>query len=254
MHYQKIDDIAFVAGRWPLDPDLETVVFIHGAGGTNLLWHYQVEALADSMNTIALDLPGHGSSEGKAMEQVGDYARSVSAFIQSTGVTRPAICGLSMGGAIVLQLLIDEQENYRAGVAANTGAKLKTQPFIFEMIENDYKGFVHGMYTFGISNKTNPAKLKPIVDSMEECPPGVVKGDFLACNTFNVMDRLHEIRVPVLVLTASDDQLTPVKFGKYVAEQISGAAIINIEDAGHLSPIEKPGEVAQAIRDFLEKQ
>ncbi|MFO8240060.1 MAG: alpha/beta fold hydrolase [Dissulfuribacterales bacterium] len=253
MYHQRIDDIAFVAGRWPLDPNLETVVFIHGAGGTNLLWHHQVEALADSMNTIALDLPGHGNSKGKAMERVEDYARSVSTFIQSIGVTRPAICGLSMGGAIVLQLLIGEQDNYRAGIAANTGAKLKTQPFIFDMIENDYKGFVHGMYTFGISNKTNPSKLKPLVDSMEECPPGVVKGDFLACNDFNVMDKLHEIRVPVLVLTASDDQLTPVKFGKYLAEQISGAAISNIEDAGHLSPIEKPEEVSQAIRGFLEQ-
>lgn len=205
------------------------------------------------MNTIAPDLPGHGNSEGKAMERVEDYARSVSAFIQSTGVKNPAICGLSMGGAIVLQLLIDEQDNYRAGITANTGAKLKTQPFIFEMIENDYKGFVHGMYTFGISNKTNPAKLKPMVDRMEECPAGVVKSDFLACNAFNVMDRLHEIKVPVLVLTASDDQLTPMKFGKHLAEQISGAAITNIEDAGHLSPIEKPEEVAQAIRNFLEK-
>ena len=37
MYYQRIDDIAFVAGRWPLDPNLETVIFIHGAGGTNLL-------------------------------------------------------------------------------------------------------------------------------------------------------------------------------------------------------------------------
>lgn len=253
MYYQKIDDIEFVAGRWPLDPNLETVIFIHGAGGTNLLWHHQVEALADSMNTIAPDLPGHGNSGGKAMEKVEDYARSVSAFIQSTGVKRPVICGLSMGGAIVLQLLIDEQDDYRAGITANTGAKLKTQSFIFDMIENDYKGFVHGMYSFGISDKTNPAKLKPIVDSMEECPPGIVKSDFLACDAFNVMDRLHEIRVPVLVLTASDDQLTPVKFGNYLAERISGAAIANIEDAGHLSPIEKPEEVTQAIRNFLEE-
>ena len=122
MYYQRIDDIAFVAGRWPLDPNLETVIFIHGAGGTNLLWHHQVEALADTMNTIALDLPGHGNSGGKAMEKIEDYARSVSAFIQSTGVNAPVICGFSTGGAIVLQLLIDEQDIYRAGTTANSGA------------------------------------------------------------------------------------------------------------------------------------
>lgn len=251
MQRQKIGDIAFVAGRWPLDPELETIVCIHGAGGANLLWHEQVEALADRMNTIAPDLPGHGESGGQAVDRIEDYARSMSEFIRSTGVKRPVICGLSMGGAIALQLMIDGREDYRAGIAANTGAKLKTHPSIFEMIENDYKGFVNGMYTFGISQKTDPAKLKPMVDSMKRCPPDVVKRDFTACNAFDVTDRLHEIQVPVLVLTASDDQLTPMKLGSYLAEKITGAEAITIEEAGHLSPIEKPDAVTRAIKEFL---
>jgi len=250
---QKIGDMAFIAGRWPLDPALETIVFIHGAGGTNLLWHNQVEALAGHMNTIAPDLPGHGGSGGKAMERIEDYAKSMSDFIQSTGAERPYICGLSMGGAIVLKLLIDEPESYSRGVAANTGAKLKTQPLIFELIEKDYKEFVNGMYTFGISKKTDPTKLKPFIDSMEECPPEVVKGDFKACDAFDVRERLHEIKIPVLVLTASEDQLTPAKFGEYLADQINGAAITNIEGAGHLAPIEQPEDFTRAISGFLER-
>jgi pimeloyl-ACP methyl ester carboxylesterase len=89
---------------------------------------------------------------------------------------------------------------------------------------------------------------------MEKCPPGVVKGDFTACNGFDVMQRLHEIKIPVLVLTASEDQLTPMKFGNYLAQQINGAKSVNIEDAGHLSPMEKPEEVTRAIREFLKRQ
>ncbi len=251
MEKHRIDDMAFVAGRWPLDPALQTIVFIHGAGGTSVLWHAQVKALAYRLNTIALDLPGHGDSGGKSMDRVEDYAASVSRFIRSTGALRPVVCGVSMGGAIALQLLIDEQEAFSAGIAANTGAKLKTMPFVFEMIEKDYIGFVNGMYTFAASAKIDPEKIKPLVDGMKKMPPEIAKGDFIACNGFDVMDRLDRIRIPVLVITAAEDQLTPVKYGRFLADKINGAEIVNIEDAGHLSPMEKPEAVTQAIDDFL---
>jgi pimeloyl-ACP methyl ester carboxylesterase len=253
MQRQKINDIEFIAGQWPLDHDRKTIIFIHGAGGTNLLWQNQVKELADTANTIAPDLPGHGGSGGTAMENISDYAASMAEFIKSTGVKRPVICGLSMGGAIVLQLMADRQEDFSAGIAANTGAKLKTQPLIFEMIEKDYKGFVNGMYNIGISKKTDPEKIRPLVEEMVKCPPEVTKGDFTACDNFNIMDRLDQIKIPVLVLTASDDQMTPPKFGQYIAQNINSSKIVNIENAGHLSPLEKPAEVSQAIRNFLEK-
>ena len=247
----KINDIEFSTGIWPLKPNLGTVVFLHGSGGTNILWQHQVEALSDKLNTIAINLPGHGNSDGKGMDRVEDYAKNVSTFIKSIDVSHPVICGLSIGGAIVLQLLIDEPENYRGGIIFNAGAKLKVMPLIFEMIEKDYQGFVTSMYTFGISQKTDPAKLKSLADSMAVCPPDVTRSDFNACNTFDVMDQLNKINAPVLVLTASDDQLTPIKYGQFLAEHIKNATLSNIEDAGHLSPVERPEEVARTIHDFI---
>ena len=61
------------------------------------------------------------------------------------------------------------------------------------------------------------------------------------------------MKVPVLVLTATDDVLTPAKYGLYMAEKIAGAIVYSIEDAGHLSPLEKPDEVNNAIRHFLQQ-
>lgn len=251
MQNVKINNIEFSAGIWPLNPNLSTIVFLHGSGGTNILWQHQVEALSDKINTIAINLPGHGNSDGNGMDRVEDYAKNVSTFIKSIDVSHPVICGLSIGGAIVLQLLIDEPENYGGGIIVNAGAKLKVMPLIFEMIEKDYHGFVNSMYTFGVSQKTNPAKLKSLADSMVACPPDVTRNDFNACNTFNVMDQLNKINTPVLVMTASDDQLTPIKYGQFLAEHIKNATISNIEDAGHLSPVERPEEVARTIHDFI---
>ncbi len=249
----KENGIEFTAGQWPMRPDLETIVFIHGSGGTNILWQAQVASLAVKYNTIALNLPGHGGSDGTGMDRMADYAKSVSGFLKSIDATNPVVCGLSIGGAIVLQLLIDEPDNFKAGIVVNAGARLKVMPMIFEMLEKDFPGFVNSMYSFGISKKTDPQKLKPLTDSMLACPPEVTRKDFTACNTFDVMEKLKAIKKPVRVMTASEDIMTPVKYGQFLAEQINTADIMNIEDAGHLSPVEKPEEVAQAIFSFIEK-
>jgi pimeloyl-ACP methyl ester carboxylesterase len=251
MYGSKVNDIGFVAGRWPLDGDIPTVIFIHGSGGTSILWHAQVEALADEMNTIALDLPGHGRSDGEGMKRIEDYAAVVDGFIESIQAPQPIPCGLSIGGAIVLHLLLETPEKYKAGIIVNSGARLRVMPLIFEAIENDYEGFINASYTTGISEKTDPSSIKPLVDSMAECPPEVASGDFGACDSFDVMDRVAEIDVPILVLTASEDRLTPVKYGTFLADHIRNSSIVHIEDAGHLSPMEKPQEITQAILEFV---
>ena len=106
MHELKSDGIGFVAGRWPLDKGLATVVFMHGSGGSRVLWHPQVEALADRMNTVAVDLPGRGRSDGEGLSSIPGYAARVAEFIESIEAPRPVPCGLSIGGGIVLQPFI----------------------------------------------------------------------------------------------------------------------------------------------------
>jgi len=255
MHQGKVGEWAFVAGRWPLDPCLPTVVFLHGSGGTRVLWEEQVRALAGVANTVAPDLPGHGASGGKGMNRVEGYAAAVSRFLESLGVPRPVPCGLSIGGAIALQLLLDDPgARYEAGVLVNTGARLRVAPLILEAIDKDYPGFVASMYTVGTGEKTDPSRIRPLADAMAQCPPRVTRGDFEACDGFDVMARLEGIRVPVLVLTASQDRLTPPKYGAFLAGRIPGASLVNIEGAGHLSPLEKPEEVSRALRDFLQER
>ncbi len=244
--------IGFTAARWPLDEGLPTVVFIHGSGGTGVLWKAQVEALAERMNTVALDLPGRGRSGGEGLGSIEEYAARVADFIESIEAPRPIPCGLSIGGGIALQLLLENRGKYEAGILVNSGARLRVLPLIFEVIEKDYEGFVNATYTGGISEKTDPSSIEPLIECMAGCRPQVALGDFRACDSFDVMERLPEIDVPVLVLTASDDRMTPVKYGRYLADHIREATIVNIEDAGHLSPMEKPEEVSRAVLEFIE--
>jgi pimeloyl-ACP methyl ester carboxylesterase len=250
---KEIGGFGFIAGRWPLDKEKSTIVFIHGSGSTGHFWKAQVEGMAERVNAVALDLPGHGRSGKDSKDDVEDYARAVVQFIQAIEVSKAIPCGLSLGGAITQQLLLDYPDQFSAGILVGTGAKLKVLPAIFEAIENDYPGFVDMIGKFASSPKTAPAVLQPFRNELSSCEPRVVCGDFQACNRFNVMQRLAEISVPVLIISAEDDKLTPPKYAEFLESGIPNAARTHIMDAGHIAPMEKPEEVNRAIIEFLDR-
>jgi len=248
---REMGGIGFTSGRWPLDPEKPTLIFIHGSASNNAFWKPQVTYFSEIMNTVAIDLPGHGTSRNPGKEKVSDYAEAVLDFIDLIQAPRPIPCGLSIGGAITQQLLVSQGDRFPAGILINTGARLKVMPLIFETIEKNYNDFVKMLFTLVISGKSNAEKLWPEFEACTICQPAVASGDFRACDGFNVMDALGLIEVPVLVLTATDDNLTPLKYGTFLANSIKNAELVTIQDAGHFSPIEKPLEVNRAINDFL---
>jgi pimeloyl-ACP methyl ester carboxylesterase len=81
MENRETGGIGFVAGHWPLDPDKPTLIFIHGSALTNVFWESQVKFLSEFANTVAVDLPGHGTSQGPGKENISDYAQLVMDFI-----------------------------------------------------------------------------------------------------------------------------------------------------------------------------
>lgn len=253
MEEREIGGIGFIAGCWPLNKEKSTIVFIHGSGSSGHFWKAQVKDLAERVNTVALDLPGHGRSGKDGKNTIGDYARSVAEFVRTTGLPRPIPCGLSLGGAIVQQLLLDFSKPLSAGILIGTGARLKVLPAIFEAIQNDYAGFKEMAAMLSASEKTDPKQIQVYSEDLNQCKPEVVYGDFQACNQFDVMDRLAEISIPVLIISAEDDKLTPPKYGQFLESRIPNAIRKHIMDAGHIAPLEKPREVNQAITEFLDR-
>ena len=254
MHEGNVKNIGYVAGNWPLDPGKPTIVFIHGSGGSSALWEKQVDPLKADVNTIAIDLPGHGRSKGPGMDSVTEYCAAVADFIETTGIPVPIPCGLSIGGAIVLQLILEHKTRFKAAILVNTGARLRVMPLLFETIKNDYKGYLNSIPVFAASGKTDPEKIASLMAESAKCLPEVAYGDFTACDRFNVMEMLPSITTPVLILTAEDDKLTPPKYGLYMKEQINNASFTEIKDAGHLSPLEQPEAFNRAVVDFLRNQ
>ncbi len=250
---QKTGGIGFLTGGWPLDPEKSTLVFIHGAGGNGYFWQAQIEALSDRVNIVALDLPGHGRSEGSGKDTITGYAESVNKLLGDIEAPKPVPCGFSLGGAIAQQLLMDFPQRYPAGILIGTGVRMKVGPIIFETIEKDFTQFVNMLGKMAASRKTNPEKIHFFKEELSKSDPQVVSGDFRACDRFDAESGLASIGMPVLIITAEDDVLTPAKYGDILEEKIQNTKRVHIMDAGHLMVLEKPEEINQAIIDFMDK-
>ncbi|TYT73821.1 alpha/beta fold hydrolase [Desulfobotulus mexicanus] len=238
-------------GEAPFDPEKPSLLFIHGAGLNGRFWKLQMEGLNSSANCFAITLPGREASQLPACTSVAEQAAHISEFLNHMEIKKPFLCGISMGGAIVLTLLANNPSGFSGGIIINSGARLRVNPGIFEMLEKDFKNFRNLQIQLSISPSTPADTVKPLLDAASTDNPETICKDFRACDGFDIMERLHRITAPVLILTASDDQLSPVKYGHYLKEHIPGSLMECIEGAGHLSPLETPLAVNQAILNFI---
>jgi pimeloyl-ACP methyl ester carboxylesterase len=101
-----------------------TVVFVHGAGGTLEQWHFQLPHLGPRWNTLAMDLPGHGESQGNGYRTIEDYRDFVRDLLDTLGITRSVLVGHSMGGGIVQRFALAYPAGLAAVVLVGTGARL----------------------------------------------------------------------------------------------------------------------------------
>ena len=87
--------------------------------------------------------------------------------------------------------------------------------------------------------------------ALRAVPPTVVHDDFWAANRFDLMDRVHEVALPTLILCGEEDRMTPLKYSEYLRDRIPGARLVVIPRAGHMVMLEQPRAVNEAIAEFL---
>jgi pimeloyl-ACP methyl ester carboxylesterase len=202
---------------------------------------------------IALDLPGHGASPPPASRSVAGYAGAVLGLLDALGLERAAFAGHSMGGAIALSLALDAPARVAALALVGTGARLRVAPAILQGTADPeaYARFADAAGGRAFGSGAGAALRRQHAEGLRALDPAVTHGDFLACDAFDVLARLPEIRAPTLVVCGTEDQLTPPKYARHLCDHIAGARLEMVPGAGHMVMLEAPGRVAGAIDGFL---
>jgi pimeloyl-ACP methyl ester carboxylesterase len=224
------------------------LVFLHGSGGCRESWHYQVRFFEDA---DAVDLPGH--PEGEPCTSIDDYVEWLRAYIRERVYTNVVLVGHSLGGAIAFLYALKYPHDLEGIVSVGSGARLRVHPMYLEELEKaigDPNRFVKFQ---DIGWELVDPELAQVVKRRGiENGPGVMLNDLRACDEFDIMNRLTEIRVPTLAICGSDDIMTPPKYSHHLVEKLPEARAVVIRGGTHMVFAEKPQEVNGAIDEFLQ--
>ncbi|AEH35436.1 alpha/beta fold hydrolase [Halopiger xanaduensis] len=237
--------------------DGPTVCYVHGSGGSRHVWKSQ-HRLADRTPVVALDLSGHGDSDdidaSAGYATLSAYADDVIAVAEATDAT--VLVGNSLGGAVVLHILLERANEFDpdAVVLTGAGARLGVLEDLLQWLEHDFDRaveFLHGDDRF--FHDPEPELRERSKERFHECGQAVTNRDFQTCHTFDVRDQLGEIDAPVLAVYGEYDQLTPPWFHEFLADEIEDSYLAGIEDAAHLAMLEQPDAFNDAVLEFLDE-
>ena len=223
------------------------LVFLHGAGCSSLSFYYQLRHFRSAK---AIDLPGH--PDGKPCETIDGYVEWVRGFIKARRYKNVVLCGHSMGGAIAMRYAQKYADELNGLVLMGTGARLRVHPYYMERCQEPGQDNVpwleqHLEHYNGVQEEVYPV----LRQRAAEVGPEVELNDLMACDSFDMMDCVSDIKVPTRVICGSDDVMTPVKYSKYLANSIEGARQKVIAGGSHFVHMQKYQQVNQEIEDFL---
>ena len=240
-----------------------SVVYLHSAtgegDGLELL-----DRLAERCDLVAPQFPGFGESEGiEAIEDMEDAVFHLLDLFERLELDRPAVVGLSLGAWMAVELATRYPERISSLVLVNPvglfieGAEIKD---IFgrgpdEMAEDMFADqshpmaqMMHAMAEFR-SDPTRMAEMpfeliRPLAQTM--AATAKLAWDPYLHNP-KLRKRLHRIAVPTLIVRGKQDTLVPAEHAAAYAAEIPGARLVEIDNAAHLLPMEKAGELADLI-------
>lgn len=257
----------------------ETILFIHGLGGTRQHWHKTLPALSKEYRALAVDLPGYGDSWLEEVPQdslLHFFANSLLALMDSLEISAAHLAGHSMGGQIAMLLALEHPERVQklvlaapAGIETFTEAEgqgLRTyvataypQKLTEEKIRQNYALNFYQMPEGAeelIQERLalNESSYFPIyANVLIKAVEGMLNAPLAS--------RLPELEPPVLILFGREDQLIPNRYlhpefttealARSGQQAIPRSQLIMLPEAGHLLMFEQPEAFNQALKNFL---
>jgi pimeloyl-ACP methyl ester carboxylesterase len=254
-------------GGKAFDGTQPTVILIHGAQNDHSVWALQARHLAhQGFSVLALDLPGHGRSDGPARHSVEDMAHWVLALMDAAGVTQAALVGHSMGSLIALATAHAAPARVRSLALLGATYPMKVSDTLLDAAQNDEQAAIDMINIWSHSSYAQKPSCpgpgfsvggmaRRLMERMAARNPAqLLHTDFSACNSYAGGEAATPtIQCPVLFICGSKDQMTPPKSAQALHAALAHARKVTV-DAGHQMMAEQPDAVLDALLAFLRQR
>ncbi len=229
------------------------------------MWRGQTSALAELGRVVNIDGPGHGKSELPPPFSLEDHAAAMTDVFAELGIGDAYLIGLSWGGMVAMRFALANPQRVAGLVLMDTSARKDSR-----LNRAKYRSLLPLARTLGLPRALIAREVSPkmfCAKTLRE-RPDVVSAFTRALSGFDrlgisragravmtdrtdISSRISEIRTPTLVLCGREDSATKPEESELIARRIPGARLSFIDDAGHLSALERPEVVTRHIVDFV---
>lgn len=235
----------------------ETIVFSNSLGTDLSMWDAVVEIVKPKFNVLRYDTRGHGqstiNSDSVSVKELGE---DVLELLDQLKLDKVTFCGLSMGGLIGQWLGIYYPERFQKIILANTAAKIgtaETWNTRIDLVKTNglsvlLKGTAERWFTPAFRGE-NPEVVSAILEKFKQNSVQGYLANCAAVRDADFRNELQNLKVPTLIISGLQDEVTTVADGNFMKENIPDSRHVQL-NANHLSAVELPEEFAKAIMDF----
>ena len=238
------------------------LLLVHGWPYDRTMWAGQLGGLATYARVLAPDLRGAGGSTVRGPYAIDQYADDLVAFLESLGVARAVVCGLSMGGYIAFSMMRRHRDRIRGLILADTRATADTEETranrqrLIEVIEREGMAALASRQLASSLARSTIERRAPLAETvrrmMASAPAEGAIGALRAmAGRPDSTPLLHTIDVPTLVVGGAEDSITPPDVLRKMAAAIPNSRIEILDHGGHLSPLERPAAFNHVVTEFL---
>ncbi len=238
------------------------VVLVHGLGGNHTVWNEVIPRLVGSFHVLAPDLRGHGRSPAPPGTPVGfaELAADLLHLLDARGIDAAHFVGLSVGAQLVLRLGLDAPARVRS--VTLVGGSLYTDGQTRAVAERWAETFAHdGPDAFALrllKDLYYPDWIEEHLEIADRLRAETPRQDYRAAvlwgqeaATFDERKRIATLVPPALIVQAMDDQVVDAAHGRILRQSIPRSQIRILPSTGHMVPVERPDETAEAIAAFV---
>lgn len=210
---------------------------------------------------VTWDPRGVGRS-GPARSPPGDFALDVTArdagsVADAVGLATSVVIGHSSGGAVALIYALRHARRVSRLILVSTAARwydpFRTEP---EVRYPETEAQMRDEFRASLATAVRePAKFQramgPLVDRARFSPARYRWTGEVEWSTYDVRDRLHDIRVPTLIVHGRDDRVIAVERAQELHAGIPGSRLEVLEDCGHWPFVEQRDPFVRAAISFL---
>lgn len=247
------------------NPDGRVMVFAHGFGCSQEIWHAVAPSFEDDYKVVLFDHVGSGRSDLSAYnrgkyDSLDGYADDILEILEALDAADVVFVGHSVSGMMGVVASVKDPSRFgRLLLVGPSPRYVDDGPYkggftqadidgLLDSLDANYLGWSATMAPVITGNPDRPEIGEQLTSLFCSTDPSIAR--HFARVTFLSDNRrdLSHVTVPTVVVQCSDDVIAPAVVGDYVHDQIPGSTLVTLDATGHLPSLSGPDELTAVIR------